>query len=72
LNASARPRVYVAGKVYAQKRVGRILDRRKPGFIGRFPLLPEPVFLAGAKKLCRMFKDRGVRNMIRKVMGRSG
>jgi len=70
LNASTRPRVYVAGSVYAQKLVGRILDRRKPGFIGRFPLLPEPVLVAGAKKLRRMFKDRGAGNVIRKLMGR--
>jgi hypothetical protein len=70
LNASTRPRVYVAGKVYRQKLVGRILDRRKPDFVGRFPLLPEPVIVAGAKRLRQMLKERGVRTMFMKLIGR--
>jgi len=70
LNASTRPRVYVAGSVYEQKLVGRILDRRKPGFVGKYPLLPEPVLVAGAKKLRRMLKERGVKRMLQKAIGR--
>jgi hypothetical protein len=70
LNASSRPRVYIAGTVYEQKLVGRILDRRKPGLVGRFPLLPEPVMVAGAKRLRRMLKERGAKGMLLKVMGR--
>ena len=70
LNASSRPRVYIAGTVYAQKLVGRILDRRKPGFVGRFPLLPEPVVVAGARRLWRMFQERGARQMFLKLIGR--
>jgi hypothetical protein len=71
LNDSSRPRVYVAGTVYEQKLVGRILDRRKPGLVGRFPLLPEPVIVAGAKRLRQMLKERGVRRMFLKLIGRS-
>jgi hypothetical protein len=56
--------------VYEQKLVGRILDRRKPGLVGRFPLLPEPVMVAGAKRLRRMLKERGAKGMLLKVMGR--
>ena len=70
LNASSRPRVYIAGTVYAQKLVGRILDRRKPGFVGRFPLFPEPVVVAGARRLRRMLKERGARWMFLKLIGR--
>jgi hypothetical protein len=70
LNASSKPRVYVAGTVYEQKLVGRILDRRKPGLVGRFPLLPEPVIVAGSKRLRQMLKERGARQMFLKLIGR--
>jgi hypothetical protein len=70
LNASSRPRVYIAGTVYEQKLVGRILDRRKAGLVGHFPLLPEPVIVAGTKRLRRMLKERGLRKMFLKVIGR--
>jgi hypothetical protein len=70
LNASSKPRVYVAGTVYEQKLVGRILDRRKPGLVGRFPLLPEAVMVAGARQLRKMLKERGVRKMLLKLIGR--
>jgi hypothetical protein len=70
LNASSKPRVYVAGTVYEQKLAGRILDRRKPGRVGRFPLLPEPVIVAGAKRLRQMLKERGARRILLKLIGR--
>ena len=69
LNASPRPRVYIAGTVYEQKLIGRILDRRKAGFVGRFPLLPEPAFVAGAKRLRKMFREQGSRKMFFKLLG---
>ncbi len=71
LNASSKPRVYIAGTVHEQKLVGRILDRRKPGLVGRFPLLPEPVIVAGAKRLRQMLKERGARRMFLKLIGRA-
>ncbi len=70
MNKSSRPRVYVAGSVYEQKLVGRIVDRRKPGFVGRFPLLPEPAIVAGARRLRQMLKERGAQRMLRKLIGR--
>lgn len=70
LNASSKPRVYIAGTAYEQKLVGRILDRRKAGRVGRFPLLPEPVIVAGAKRLRQMLKERGARTMLLKLIGR--
>ena len=73
LNASSKPRVYVAGSVYEQKLVGRIVDRRKPGFIGRFPLLPEPAVFIGARKLRQMVRQRGAWNMLsRSLKGAAG
>lgn len=70
LNASSKPRVYIAGTVQEQRLVGRILDRRKPGLVGRFPLLPEPVIVAGTKRLRRMLKERGAGKMFLKAIGR--
>jgi hypothetical protein len=70
MNNSLKPRVYVAGTVYEQRLVGRILDRRKPGLVGRFPLLPEPVIIAGAKRLRHMLKEHGTRGMFLKLIGR--
>jgi hypothetical protein len=40
LNATSRPRVYIAGRVYETKLVGRILDRRKAGFVGASSFSP--------------------------------
>lgn len=69
LNASAKPRVYIAGNVYEQKLAGRILDRRKAGFVGRYPLLPEPPLIAGGKRLRRMLKERGLKAIFLKALG---
>ena len=69
LNASSRPRVYIAGIVYEQRLIGRILDRRKAGLIGRFPLLPQPTLVAGAKRLRHMFKRHGPGKMFLKLIG---
>lgn len=68
LNASSKPRVYVAGHVYEQRLVGRILDRRKPGSLGKFSLFPEPVLVAGMKKLMKLVKERGGRQLIARAL----
>jgi hypothetical protein len=70
LNSSSKPRVYIAGTVYEQKLFGRILDRRKPGLVGRFPLLPQPAIVAGVRRLRQMFRDRGAKTMFLKLIGR--
>ncbi len=67
LNASEKPRVYIAGRVYEQKLVGRFADRRKPGRVGTFPMLPEPGLVAEAKRLKKVVKQRGLRNVIARV-----
>jgi hypothetical protein len=64
LNASTRPRVYIAGRVYEQDLVGRFVDRRKARLVGRFPTLPEPELWAEARRLKQIIQQRGVRNMV--------
>jgi hypothetical protein len=67
LNASEKPRVYVAGRVYEQKLVGRFADRRRARCVGTFPLLPEPGLLAEAKRARQIVKQRGVRNILARI-----
>jgi hypothetical protein len=64
LNRSIKPRVYVAGRVYEQKLVGRFADRRKANLVGTFPMLPDPGLWAEAKRLRQIVKQRGMRNMV--------
>jgi hypothetical protein len=64
LNASTKPRVYVAGRVYEQKLVGRFADRRKANPVGTFPMLPESALWAEARGLKKVIKQRGVRNVV--------
>jgi hypothetical protein len=71
LNASTKPRVYVAGNVYDQKLVGRFADRRKAELVGRFPLLPEPELVAEAKGLVKRGRQRGIRNLLSRLLGRT-
>jgi len=64
LNASEKPRVYIAGRMYEQKLVGRFADRRRARLVGTFPLLPEPGVWAEVKGLRRTLKKRGERNSV--------
>jgi hypothetical protein len=67
LNASDRPRVYIAGTVYEQKLVGRFADRRTSQRVGTFPMLPEPGLQAEARGLKKIIKQRGMRNIMARV-----
>jgi hypothetical protein len=71
LNSSGRPRVYVAGRVYEQKLVGKFADRRKAHPAGTFPVLPEPGLLAEAKRLKQIIRQRGMRGMVAGVFHRN-
>jgi hypothetical protein len=71
LNASEKPRVYVAGKVYEQNLVGRFVDRRRARRVGSFPLLPEPGLWAEAKRLRQIIKERGTSNIVRRYLRQS-
>jgi hypothetical protein len=71
LNTSTKPRVYVAGRVYEQKLVGRFVDRRKAQPVGTFPLLPDPELWAEAKRLKQIIKQRGMLNIVTEVLHRN-
>jgi hypothetical protein len=60
LNASGRPRVYVAGEVYEQKLVGRLASRRKAHKVGSFPELPGSIMARRAKRLGQLVQERCV------------
>lgn len=64
LNASTKPRVYISGKVYEQKLVGRFVDRRKGKLVGSFPMLPEPGLWAEAKRLRQIIAQRGISSIV--------
>ena len=67
LNASTRPRVYIAGSVYDQKLVGRFVDRRRGRKIATFPLWPEPELWAEAKQLKKVLQQRARRDGARPI-----
>jgi hypothetical protein len=71
LNASQKPRVYVAGEVYEQKLVGRLIGRRKASKVGSFPELPGSITWRRAKRLKTLIAERGMRKVLAKVFATS-
>jgi hypothetical protein len=69
MNKSVRPRVYVAGKVYEQEIVGRLISRRKAHKVGEFEELASPGgrMMMRAKRLKTVIKERGIRGTLAKV-----
>lgn len=67
LNASKKPRVYIAGKVYEQKIVGRLVGRRTAHKVGSFPELPGSILLMRANRLKEVIKERGIKNTLARV-----
>jgi len=67
LNASKRPRVYVAGNVFEQKIVGRLVGHRKAHKVGSFPELPESVLRLRARRFKQVIKERGVGGTLAKI-----
>ena len=59
LNASKRPRVYIAGRVFEQKIVGRLVGKRIAHKVGRFPEPPESILRLRAKRLKQVIRERG-------------
>ena len=60
LNASERPRVYIAGRVYDQKLTGRLVGQRKARRIGTFPELPGSLMLRRVKRLRQILREQGL------------
>jgi len=67
LNASKKPRVYIAGKVYEQAIVGKLEGRRKGRKVGSFPEPPDSIVLLRAKRLRKIVKERGVGYVLAKI-----
>jgi hypothetical protein len=67
MNASNRPRVYVAGEVYEQKLVGRLASRREAHKVGSFPELPGSIMARRAKRLTQVVQERGIGKTLAKV-----
>jgi hypothetical protein len=69
LNKSVRPRVYIAGKVYEQEIVGRLVGQRKARKVGEFAELGSPagVMMMRAKRLKAVIQERGIRGTLAKV-----
>jgi hypothetical protein len=70
LNASKRPRVYIAGHVYEQKIGGRLVSRRQAHKVGYFPELPESVLRLGVKRLKQVVRERGIWNTLGRIVAR--
>lgn len=67
LNASSGPRVYIAGKVFEQKLVGRLVGQRKARKVGSFPELPESILRMRARRIRQVIKERGVAATLAKI-----
>ncbi len=60
LNASERPRVYIAGKVFEQKLTGRLVSRRKAHKVGQYPELPGSILVRRARRVKELLQQRGL------------
>ncbi len=68
LNKSNRPRVYVAGNVYEQKIVGRLVGQRIAHKVGKFPELPGSVTQMRARRLREIVKQNGIKSTLAKIL----
>ncbi len=68
LNASNRPRVYIAGRVFDQKLTGRLVGLRKARRVGTFPELPGSLLLRRARRLRQIVKEQGLRKIMAKLL----
>jgi hypothetical protein len=67
INASQRPRVYVGGKVFEQRVVGRLWSRRKAKLVGQFPE-PEPLMTLRVKRAKDALRKHGVMGILRRLI----
>jgi hypothetical protein len=70
LNKSVRPRVYIAGEVYEQKLVGRLVSRRTANRVGSFEELAGPLarMAMRAKRLRQIVQERGIGQTLKKAL----
>jgi hypothetical protein len=72
LNASQRPRVYIAGRVYDQKLTGRLVGMRKARRIGTFPIYPGSLTVRRTLRLRQIIRERGLKKVLAKLLGGGG
>ncbi|MGD0792427.1 MAG: glycosyltransferase [Terriglobales bacterium] len=72
LNASLRPRVYIAGRVYDQKLTGRLVGMRKAHRIGTFPIFPGSLMVRRVKRLRQVIKEQGLKKILAKLLPKNG
>jgi hypothetical protein len=72
LNASLKPRVYIAGEVCDQKLTGRLVGMRKARRIGTFPIYPGSLMLRRAKRLHTIIKEQGLKKSLAKLLPKNG
>jgi glycosyl transferase family 8 len=72
MNASTKPRVYVAGKVLEQKLVGRLVGRRKAHKVGSFSDLPDSVMWRRVKRLKEIVQEKGIAGAVSKALAFRG
>src|SRR5882672_1838286 len=67
LNKSLKPRVYIAGEVYEQKLVGRLVSRRTAHKVGSFPELPGSILVHRARRMKKIVEERGLKGTLAKI-----
>jgi len=69
LNRSDGPRVYIAGTVFEQKIVGRLVAQRKAHKVGKFAELAKPatLMMMRARRLKDVIKERGITGTLARV-----
>ena len=72
LNASQKPRVYIAGEVCDQKLTGRLVGMRKARRVGTFPIYPGSLLFRRAKRLHTIIKEQGLKKSLAKLLPRNG
>ncbi len=72
LNASKRPRVYIAGRVYDQKLTGRLVGMRKARRIGTFPIFPGSLMVRRVKRLRQIVQEQGLKKVLAKLLPKAG
>lgn len=66
VNASHRPRVYIAGRVYEHYISGRLWGRRKARRLGSFPE-PQSLLVLRMKRLAQLSRERGISSVLLKA-----
>ncbi len=71
LNASTKPRVYIAGRVLEQKIVGRLVGHRTAHKVGTYPEPPESLLLQRVRRLRAVMREKGVGKTLMRVFASS-